>query len=242
MEATEDWLQNDSGVELVAAYEVVARKLRRAIHLGELPPGMKLPPERTLSERLGVSRITLREALRKLEGEGYVEVGRGSRGGTVVHSGTMSSTEIRSWMRKRWNELEAILDFRVVNERSAAERAAVRATAAEVEELEKSAAGIATSADVTEFRGWDVRFHIRIAEIADSVLLRHAVEEARAELYLPFRAFPLNKMLDRGAREHAEIVKAIKSGDSRRAGKAMAKHLDGTTDELRRLVGNPDRR
>lgn len=120
------WPQNGEGVEVVAAYEVVAQRLRRAIHLGELPPGSKLPPERILSERLGVSRITLREAIRVLEGEGYVEVGRGSRGGTTVRSGEMRPAEVRAWMRKRRSELDALFHFRRINEAGAAERAATR--------------------------------------------------------------------------------------------------------------------
>lgn len=239
MDAAQDWLQDDSGVELVAAYEVVAQKLRRAIHLGELPSGGKLPPERELSERLGVSRITLREALRKLEGEGYVEVARGPRGGTVVRPSAMSSSEIRRWMRKRWTELEAIVDFRLIIERRAAERAAERATKAQIDGLRAIAASSAASEDVNQFRGSDLRFHVQIADMAESALLGNAVEEARAALYLPFRAFPLEKMLSRGAPEHANIVRAIESGDPKRAGKAMVKHLDSTTEELRRLAGNP---
>ena len=53
-------------VERVPMYEVVARRLRRAIHLGDLLPGDTFPPERELAETLGVSRVTLREAIRLL--------------------------------------------------------------------------------------------------------------------------------------------------------------------------------
>jgi DNA-binding FadR family transcriptional regulator len=66
------------------AYAVVVEHLRRAIHLGQYGPGDKFPPERQLAEQLGVSRLTLRGAIRVLEGEGYVETRRGSTGGVTV--------------------------------------------------------------------------------------------------------------------------------------------------------------
>src|SRR5262245_21338895 len=64
-------------IEKPAAYELVVNQLKRAIHLGSYVPGDKLPPERALAEQLGVSRVTTREALRVLQGEGYISVGSG---------------------------------------------------------------------------------------------------------------------------------------------------------------------
>jgi DNA-binding FadR family transcriptional regulator len=191
-----DWLQGDAAADFAPAYEIVAQRLRRAIHLGQLAPGSKLPAERDFSAQLGISRVTLREAIRILEGEGYIEVGRGSRGGSVIHSGSMRPAEVRSWMRKRWNELDAILDFRLAVERSAAERTATRVTRKQVVELRELVEEGQASEDVNAFRTADVRFHMRIAELAQSPLLHRAVEEARAELYVPFRAISLDDMLE----------------------------------------------
>lgn len=230
------WPQNGEGVEVVAAYEVVAQRLRRAIHLGELPPGSKLPPERILSERLGVSRITLREAIRVLEGEGYVEVGRGSRGGTTVRSGEMRPAEVRAWMRKRRSELDALFHFRRINEAGAAERAATRVRAGDVAELRKLVELTRESEDLSAFRSADVRLHVRIAELADSALLRHAVEEARAALYVPFRAFPLEQMHELSVPEHAAIVDALEQGDPAAAAAAMEAHLLTTEEQIGKLA------
>jgi DNA-binding FadR family transcriptional regulator len=235
-ELNDEWPRGDEGIEIVPAYDVVARRLRRAIHLGELPPGSKLPPERSLSQRLGVSRITLREAIRVLEGEGYVEVGRGSHGGTKVRSGSMPPDEVRSWMRRRWPELEALFHFRRINEVGAAERAAERASKRDAGELKEIAQKCGESADVNEFRNWDVRFHLFIADLADSAPLRRSVEEARAELYVPFRAIPLEKMLATSRPQHLAIANAIENGDPRRAGKAMEKHLNSTAEQMSELA------
>ena len=65
-------------VDLATAHEVVTERLRHAIHMGAYLPGDKLPPERALAQQLGVSRMTVREALRTLRDEGYVASQRGS--------------------------------------------------------------------------------------------------------------------------------------------------------------------
>src|SRR5258708_40305777 len=72
------------GVEHVPVYGLVVDQLRRAIHSGSFVPGDKFPPERELSKQLGVSRASVREAIRVLEGEGYVETRRGASGDVIV--------------------------------------------------------------------------------------------------------------------------------------------------------------
>src|SRR5580698_3793898 len=77
-------LRTDQAIEPVeqpAIHEVVVEHLRRAIHIGRFVPGDKFPPERELAKQLMVSRTTVREAIRVLESEGYVEIRRGSAGG-----------------------------------------------------------------------------------------------------------------------------------------------------------------
>lgn len=69
-------------VSVGRASEDVVRQIKGAIHAGKLRPGDGLPSERELSERLGVSRVTIRDALRTLEATGLVEIRVGARGGT----------------------------------------------------------------------------------------------------------------------------------------------------------------
>jgi DNA-binding FadR family transcriptional regulator len=64
--------------------EIIARELRNRIVRGELPKGTSLPSEAELIEQFGISRPTLREALRLLEADGLITVKRGSRGGPTV--------------------------------------------------------------------------------------------------------------------------------------------------------------
>src|SRR5680860_495762 len=71
-------------VSVGRASEDVVRQIKAAIHAGTLRPGDGLPSERELTERLGVSRVTVRDALRILEATGLVEIRVGARGGAFV--------------------------------------------------------------------------------------------------------------------------------------------------------------
>lgn len=70
--------------------EIVAGRLRLAIVNGDIPRGGMLPVERDLTESFGVSRVTMREALRILETEGLLEVARGAKGGARVLGPTLA--------------------------------------------------------------------------------------------------------------------------------------------------------
>src|ERR671928_1717465 len=72
--------------------EEISERIRAAIVEGRLRPGDRLPPERELTERFGVSRVSVRDALRILEASGLIEIRVGARGGAFVTS--PSSTRI----------------------------------------------------------------------------------------------------------------------------------------------------
>ncbi|HEY1669141.1 MAG TPA: FadR/GntR family transcriptional regulator, partial [Trebonia sp.] len=71
-------------VSLGRISEVIVEQIRLLMRQGQLKPGDRLPPERDLCERFGVSRVTVREALRMLESSGLVEIRVGARGGAFV--------------------------------------------------------------------------------------------------------------------------------------------------------------
>ncbi|MBV8144951.1 MAG: winged helix-turn-helix transcriptional regulator, partial [Gammaproteobacteria bacterium] len=68
-------------IKAVATYELVTNQIQRAVHLGLLVPGDRLPAERALAQQLGVARMTVREAIRVLAHEGLITVRRGAHGG-----------------------------------------------------------------------------------------------------------------------------------------------------------------
>jgi DNA-binding FadR family transcriptional regulator len=73
-------------IRIPKAAEMVSRELRTQIVRGEVKEGESLAPESELMTRFGISRPTLREAIRILESEGLISISRGARGGAVVHA------------------------------------------------------------------------------------------------------------------------------------------------------------
>ena len=219
-------------IEIPPAYEVVVRYLRRAIHLGEFPPGSKLPRERDLAEHLGVSRATLREALRQLKGEGYIEIHRGQRGGVFVRDERASRDALRRWFDDQGSDMAAVFDFREMVESLAARRAAARADDVLFDRLTELNKHMEETLEIGAFRLADVRFHMAIAEAADARLVRQAVEEARAALFVPFQLLELEGMRARSVPEHARIIEAIRAGDGQTAAAEMAEHVRGTATAL----------
>jgi GntR family transcriptional repressor for pyruvate dehydrogenase complex len=140
------------------AFEETVERLLEGIKLGVYAPGDRLPAERELTGRLGVSRITLREALRELGAAGYVQTKRGRFGGTFVIR-QPEAPSLAAAVRDMGRFLDDALTFRRVVETGAAEMAA-RATLSQRqrEELAECLAvfsrGVQTSPpDAVSFRG-----------------------------------------------------------------------------------------
>ena len=205
------------------AFEETVERLLTAIRLGLVGPGEKFPAERDLAAQLGVSRLTLREALRSLQQAGFVESRRGRFGGTFVMASPPAPgrAELLRQLREDGARLDDVLTFRMAVETGAAQLLPARLAA------------LAT-AGPQDYRRLDTLFHLAIAELTGSQLLAAACADARMRTNDLLNAIPLlPRNIDHTAAQHTAIVAAILSGDPDRARRAVAEHLEGTSALLR---------
>jgi DNA-binding FadR family transcriptional regulator len=221
-----------------SAYEVGVQRLAQAIKLGALSVGSQLPPERELVERLGVSRTTLREAIRALQQQGYLKTSRGRSGGTFVASRQirqLGRAEVTRIARELGPTLRDLIDMRGAVEPYAAELAAERASDDQVRVLRWLLERSWTAA-VPEIRQTDSTLHIAIAHAASSDLILDLVLEEQMRLhdilaFLPFLGSDGNRV-ERSTGQHARVVDAIAARDGVAARRAMKEHVEATRDDI----------
>ncbi|HEX2820237.1 MAG TPA: GntR family transcriptional regulator [Streptosporangiaceae bacterium] len=222
------------------AFEETVERLLEGVKLGVYAPGDRLPPERELTRRLGISRITLREALRELASAGYVETKRGRFGGTFVIRSPepLVYDEMTRTARDMGRALDDALTFRRVVEGGAAEMAARASLSMEQREHLAESLAAVRACGAFGYRQADTRLHLAIADAAGSPLLTASVVEARVRLVDLLNAIPiLETNLEHANLQHASIVRAILAGDPDRARHAMEQHVAGTAALLRGFLG-----
>jgi DNA-binding FadR family transcriptional regulator len=226
------------------AFEETVERLLTEIKLGLVAPGERFPAERELAACLGISRLTLREAIRELQQAGFVESRRGRFGGTFVtyRPPAPSEAEAARLARENAARLTDALIFRMAVETGAAE-ALARSRARRVGGREVLLARLeaVNSASPADYRRLDTLFHLSIAELAGSALLTAACVDARMRMNDLLNAIPvLRRNIEHTARQHTAIANAILAGDAERARRAVAEHLDGTGALLRGFLGEPE--
>ncbi|GAA1348539.1 FadR/GntR family transcriptional regulator [Saccharothrix algeriensis] len=213
------------------AFEGTVERLLQAIRLGAVPPGERLPAERDLATRLGVSRVTLREAIRSLQDAGYVESRRGRYGGTFVNGELPAAPPGRGGGPP---DLADALTLRSVLETGAAECAAGTALGpGERHDLRARLAECA-AADLADYRRKDSRLHLAIAESTGSASLTAAIADSRSRINELLDRIPLlPPNLAHSNEQHERIITRVLDGDADGARREMAEHLAGTAALLR---------
>ena len=239
-----------AGLELIAvlgqvragnAFEETVERLLTVIKLGVVGPGERFPAERDLAVLLGISRITLREAIKALQQSGYVESRRGRFGGTFVSytRPAPSRGELRRIAREDGGRIADALTFRMAVETGAAQVLAQSAGGFDSDVLLARLASV-NGAVPDDYRRMDTLFHLAIAELTGSSLLAAAGADARMRLNDLLNAIPvLQRNIDHTAAQHTAIAEAILAGDTGRAQRAVAEHLEGTAALLRGFLTTP---
>jgi GntR family transcriptional regulator, transcriptional repressor for pyruvate dehydrogenase complex len=216
--------------------ETVARRLSDAIGLGLIANGEQLPSETELAAQLGVSTVTLREALAALRHQGLVETRRGRTGGTFVGAPVDPSVvPLRARLRELTSDdLRDLGDMHEAVAGAAARLAAERASSDEVERLRNHAPAVADARAAGGRRRADGRFHVEVAAAAQSPRLTHEEisfqSDIGALLWLP-GSEALTP--EDAAAQHEAIADAIGCGDGALARRLAERHV---RQEMGRLV------
>lgn len=223
--------------------QVIVDQIKALIREGSLHPGDRLPSERELCQRFGVSRVTVREALRVLEASGLVTIRVGARGGAFL---TTPSTErlgadLADLLSLSTLTAGDVTEARMIVELGALPLAVERATDSDLTELfDLATAGREASKAGRYTMEMSAAFHIRVAECAHNPALTMLIQSFHRPLLMSLRearvAAPL--MGHRGSDEHMEVVEAIKNRDPDAAMRVMSTHLDRTA-QLVKSDGTP---
>ena len=197
-------------------HEQAAKKLRTLIVRGDLSPGEPLL-EMGLSEALGISRTPLREALKQLAAEGQVEL-------------QLNRSAVVAPLRR--DELTELFEAVSGIERCAAELAAMRMTASDLERLDALQMRIERHHGRGELRDYfevNQQIHSAIVGFARNSVLKasHDALLARAER-ARFFALSADGRWDESVREHRQILAALKARNAERAGRLLGQHVRRT--------------
>jgi GntR family transcriptional repressor for pyruvate dehydrogenase complex len=215
-------------VRKTKVYEEVASRIQRLILEGRLKPGDYLPPERELAEVFGVSRTSIRDAIRVLELLGLVEPRHGE--GTVIKevSPDILTTPLTTVLTMKKALLAELLEVRKMFEPAVARYAALRASPDDVAKLE----AIVARQEEKVQRGEvaieeDDEFHYTIARASrNQVTLR--VVDVLMDLLRESRerALQIEGRPARSLQGHKRILQAIRRGDGDAAAEAMLRHIE----------------
>jgi DNA-binding FadR family transcriptional regulator len=208
----------------------IVQQIQDAIRSGRLGPGDRLPPERELAERFGVSRVTVRDALRSLEVLGLVKIRVGAAGGAFV---TSPSAEIvgeglTNLVLLSSLKPEEIAEARLVLELGSVALAATRATNDDIELLRTMMREARKALEEGTYeRSMSLHFHLSVAQISRNKAVALFTDSFRGPLSMHSIRMrePGPSSFSQTIQEHEAVVKAIEQRDAGEAQVRMAEHL-----------------
>ncbi|WP_405610850.1 FadR/GntR family transcriptional regulator [Streptomyces sp. NBC_00076] len=215
-------------------FEEALEQILQVVRLGLVPGGERLPAERELAERLGISRVTLREVLKVLQDQGLVESRRGRYGGTFVLPRADVGGEDELRRRIAEVDIEDVLRFREVLEVGAAGLCATHGLSQEQADRLRGALAATRDAPLSEYRRLDTLLHLTVAELSGSPTLTARYAAVRASVNDLLDCIPLLvRNLEHSQRQHTALVEAVLDGDADGAREMMREHCAGTAALLR---------
>ncbi len=225
---TSEMLERFSEIKIETPVDKIIRQIRTLITTGELSPGDKLPPERKLSEKFGVGRSVVRDAIRKLEFYGIVRTQPQS--GTVIEGMGIVALEglITDVLNIEETDFNSLVETRLLLEIESAGKAAERRTIDDIVVLQValSAYESKVSKGVSAVEE-DLLFHIKIAEASGNAVLKSLMLIITPDIVKSFTQLNVCKTdrIQETLEEHREILDKIIAQDVKGAQDAMRNHL-----------------
>ncbi|MGH3995528.1 MAG: FadR/GntR family transcriptional regulator, partial [Pseudonocardiaceae bacterium] len=214
--------------------EQVRQQLQASIERGDFKPGEQLPSERELSSAFGVSRVSVREAIRSLAAIGFVEVQQG-RGCFVSQApGERYASSFSHWLSFHRKAVLELLAVRGALDELAAESAATRGAGTKsLKAVNQRFRRAAKNGSLSEIVARDEDFHNAIGKASGSALLAGLLAELHA-LLAPSRYIGLSApgRPERSARDHDAVIEAIATRDAEAARAAVARHIEGAREAM----------
>jgi GntR family transcriptional repressor for pyruvate dehydrogenase complex len=206
-----------------------------------LQPGDRLPGEAELIDRFGMSKGTIREAMRLLQAQGLIETKTGPGGGSFVGEVTRerATALLGNYFYFRDVTIDDIYQVRIALEPLLASSLAGRLSDAQLVELEEiMEAYAAPAADAEEERRQHVdslRFHARLSDFGDNALLGFFIgfmAQILTDLTVYKRLYttPNHDLWEKGRRHQIDLIAALRRGDSESARKIMRSHMEMARD------------
>ena len=231
MNLSDSWTAGQGPILRVSAAEAVFKAIRTAIESGALAIGSKLSSETALATQYGVSRSVIREALRSCTALGLTETLTGK--GTFVIASRASSELVLGQYSAR-----SLMESRPHIEVPAAEFAATRRTAEQLEQMRGILALMAEEDDPEIWVSLDASFHAAVAKASGNDVFERVVSDIRDAMAK--QSETINLITGRARTsdtEHNHILDAIAAGDPAAAGRAMSVHLTAVDAALNIITG-----
>lgn len=238
-----DVLSNFQEISIESPVDKIIRQIRGLITSGQLNPGDKLPPERKLSEKLGVGRSSVRDAIKKLEFYGILKTLPQS--GTVVAGMGLTALEglISDVLRIEDSDFASLVETRILLETESAKLAALRRTDQDIEDMKKALDAYANQVKLNK-QGVeeDLMFHLKIAEASKNSVLKSLMLIITPDIINNFIKLDVCKdgRFNRALDEHEVILKHIIAQEPTAAAAAMRTHLKDVLEysqSLKKKVG-----
>lgn len=229
-----------SPIKKIRLTDSIIDAIREMIVKDHFSPGDKFYSEKELTEKLQVSRSSVREALRILEVNGHLTVRQG-KGTFVADPSSQTLESFASWLRSNEHSIQDHFEVRLIIEPKTAWKAAQKADARTIQEMEQTLADFkrnAQAGDIAAAIQYDREFHRLLAQSTKNATLHFLMKSITS--FLPdgwISSLHTPGRIEKTMEEHQRILDAIKQGDTTGAMNAMQDHLENAVADIKTFRG-----